>query len=197
MNIMTLDFDPVKEMSLKLFEAVGKDDAAAVRDLAKKGADLNPLDFRGVTPVIAAIKAGSYSAMSALIQAGADLEAKTEFGMTALIWAADNDNKKAVSTLIKAGADLNSADRHGWTALHHAAWNGDIPMMRELIRTGADIWLLNSSECTPLEILQYQYPKKSIKNIEKLKDLFDKTQSKRLSEEDVSVKTETGYEFDI
>ena len=197
MYIMTLDFDPAKEMSVKLFNAAERDDAAAVSDLVKKGADLNSLDFRGVTPVIAAIKAGSYSAMSALIQAGADLEAKTEFGMTALIWAADNDNKKAVSTLIKAGADLNSADRHGWTALHHAAWNGDMPMMRELIRAGADIWLLNSSECTPLEILQYQYPKNSIKNIDKLKDLFDKTQSKRLVEEDRSIKIYTGYEFDI
>lgn len=197
MYIMTLDFDPAKEMSVKLFNAAERDDAAAVSDLAKKGADLNSLDFRGVTPLIAAIKAGSYSAMPALIQAGADLEAKTEFGMTALIWAADNDNKKAVSALIKAGADLNSADRHGWTALHHAAWNGNVSMIRELIINGADIWLLNSSECTPLDILQYQYPKKSTKHIGKLKDLFDKTQSKRLSEEDISVKTETGYEFDI
>ena len=197
MYIMTLDFDPAKEMSVKLFNAAERDDAAAVSDLVKKGADLNSLDFRGVTPVIAAIKAGSYLAMSALIQAGADLEAKTEFGMTALIWAADNDNKKAVSTLIKAGADLNSADRHGWTALHHAAWNGDMPMMRELIRAGADIWLLNSSECTPLEILQYQYPKKSEGNIEKLKCLFEKTRSKRLSEEDSRSQMQTGFEFDI
>ena len=197
MYIMTLDFDPAKEMSVKLFNAAERDDAAAVSDLAKKGADLNSLDFRGVTPVIAAIKAGSYSAMPALIQAGADLEAKTEFGMTALIWAADNDNKKAVSALIKAGADVNSADRHRWTALHHAAWNGDMPMMRELIRAGADIWLLNSSECTPLEILQYQYPERNIQSIEKLKDLFNKVQSRRLVEEDTSVKTETGYEFDI
>ena len=197
MYIMTLDFDPAKEMSVKLFNAAERDDAAAVSDLAKKGADLNSLDFRGVTPVIAAIKAGCYLTMSALIQAGADLEAKTEFGMTALIWAADNDNKKAVSALIKVGADVNSADQHGWTALHHAAWNGNVSMMRELIINGTDIWLLNSSECTPLEILQYQYPQKSIKNIEKLKDLFDKTQSKRLVEEDRSIKIYTGYEFDI
>jgi ankyrin repeat protein len=88
--------------------------------LIDKGADLNALDRRGITPLIIACATGQISSAKALIKAGADISIKPALAPTALIVAIQTGNAQLVETLLLAKANVDQSDIFGTTPLQAA-----------------------------------------------------------------------------
>ena len=71
--------------------AACRNNAEAIRILAKAGADINKKTKHGTTPIISAAKQGAIDAIIALIDLGADLSVKNEKGAVDIL--KDNYNK--------------------------------------------------------------------------------------------------------
>lgn len=120
-----------------LFEALRRDDVAAVKALVKAGADVAAADDTGATPLMYAALYSGPAAIGMLLDHGADANAANRFGATALMWAARRAAN--VKTLLDYGADVNACARDGSTPLVVAARLGNADAMRMLIAAGADV----------------------------------------------------------
>lgn len=129
---------------------------AALRALAKAGADLNALENQAYDIVtIAAVKNDL-----ALVDFALSLGAKpgnvtSPYDGTALIAAAHLGHHEVVERLIAAGAPLNHVNNLGWTALIEAVVLGDggsdhIATVRTLVAAGADQSIADRQGVTPL-----------------------------------------------
>lgn len=155
--------------SEELLEAADHGDVREVRELIKKGADVNALDEKeGVTPLIAATLGGHVEVVQVLIQAKADLNGRDNAnGATALMWAATiRPDKEAIERgmvqppvekkleiarlLIKAGAKVNLQNAWGGTSLQWAADEGNVEMVKLLLASGADPNLADQQGLMPL-----------------------------------------------
>jgi len=124
-----------------LMWAASQNNAAAVTELIKLGADKNErskllsfpefkfetsgmvvtvLPRGGWTPMMYAARDGASEAIGALADAGADLNASDPDGTTALMYAIINAHFDTAAVLIQKGADPNVADSTGTTALYSA-----------------------------------------------------------------------------
>ncbi len=91
-------------------------DADLVRNLIKKGADVNYKGRGGRTALMAAATFGHKDVAHILIENGADVNAKDdENGITILMFAANKRHDDIVKLLIENGADLNAKDKRGKT----------------------------------------------------------------------------------
>jgi len=113
-------------------------DAAAIRILLERGADLTLANARGVTPTMAAAGLGSVDAdtrgfylsedtqprsiesLKLLLKAGGDVNGKDARGLTPLHEAARWGWNEVVTFLVEAGADLNARDNRGMTPIDSA-----------------------------------------------------------------------------
>jgi ankyrin repeat protein len=101
--------------------------------LLKKGADVNAVNKRGVTPLHRA--ATSYEKAKLLIDAGVNVKAKSAFGKTAIVIAAlKYGNSKAVKLLTDKGADAKAHDPNGVSSNLVAASTGDFIISEPLRR---------------------------------------------------------------
>lgn len=117
-------------------------DAAKVRLLLDRGADVNKASRLGRTPLLVA--AGTYGTLETvklLLQKGADVNVVDSAGFTPLNAAANVNNTAVAKLLIEKGANLEAKTSIGQvgTALMGAAHNGNLELTRLLLAHKADV----------------------------------------------------------
>ena len=123
-----------------LADAVMRRDAAAVRALMLKKADVNAPQNDGTTALLWAVRYDDLDTADMLIRAGAKVSAANRDGATALQLASINGNPGMIEKLIKAGADPNMPlTSSGDTALMMAARTGKTGALNVLIESGANV----------------------------------------------------------
>ncbi|MEE6501788.1 hypothetical protein FKM82_004322 [Ascaphus truei] len=93
----------------------------------------------GDSPLVVAIRHGSYDIASLLLRFKANVNLLCVDNRTALHEAAKLGRKDMVGLLLRAGADANSASNFGFTPLALAAQNGYTDVMEILIQKGANV----------------------------------------------------------
>ena len=124
---------------LKLTDAVKTDDAAAVKALLLKKADVNAVEADGSTALHWAAQHNNIEIANLLLAAGAKVSAATRYKITPLSIAATNGNAAMITRLIEAGADPNSTSREGETVLMTASLNGNVDAIKVLLAKGAKV----------------------------------------------------------
>lgn len=142
-----------------------------VRELAKRGADLNArmsgpglinlgVPVLGPTAFLAAAQKSDVDFMKTLIELGADPLIRDDRNRTALMLAGaqmgtDDEVLRTMELALEAGVDINAVDGQGETAMHAAAYRDRREPIRLLAARGADIRIwnrANKSGSTPLAI---------------------------------------------
>jgi hypothetical protein len=89
------------ERDIALFEAVDSvDDSCVIKALAAAGADLNPHNKYGTTPLSIAVGGGEASNVRALLELGADPNVRDNEGKTPL-WNAEQGNGRSYPSVIQ------------------------------------------------------------------------------------------------
>lgn len=123
-----------------LHEAVRNDDARAVDQLIRAGANVKAATRYGITPLYLAAVNGNAAIIEKLLKAGADVNATANEDETALMTAARTGKVEAARVLLAHGAAVDGRENwHGETALMWAVGQKHPEMARELIRAGADV----------------------------------------------------------
>ena len=91
-----------------------------IKELIKKGADVNAQYKYGETALMTAAYNGEIDMAKCLFENGADVNASSKYGKTALMIAATWGQIEVVKYLAKCGADLEAEDKDGKTALDMA-----------------------------------------------------------------------------
>jgi ankyrin repeat protein len=120
-------------------DAAARGDAAGVRALIAKKADVNAPQNDGATALHWAAFRGNLELAEILLRAGANPKAANREGATALWIASVNGDAKMISALLKAGADANEKLPLGRSPLMIAARTGNTEALRVLIEAGADL----------------------------------------------------------
>lgn len=123
----------------RMVQAVQKQDAALVRTLIRRGADVNASQPDGATPLHWATHRDNLDIADALIKAGANVNAANDYGVTPLSLACTNGSGPMVDRLLKAGANPNAALPSGETALMTAARVGKPEPVALLLAKGANV----------------------------------------------------------
>ena len=121
-----------------LIQAVKSADAAAVRALVQKRADVNSAEADGSTALYWAAERNDLDIARLLIGAGASPAATTRYGATPLTMASLNGNAPLVEMLLKAGADANTATPDGESVLMIASRTGVSAAVQALLAHGAN-----------------------------------------------------------
>ena len=139
--------------------------AEVVRLLLAKGAKVDVMDARHVTPLNAATFGNDTATVRLLLDAGADLDTPDTFiGLTPLMNAAGNRNVEAVKMLLAKGAKVNAVSKTeglpkiqtgtvefgGWTPLLMASAFGPPAAVKMLLDAGARIDAQDYRGFTPL-----------------------------------------------
>ena len=121
-------------------DAVKARDAAALRGLIAKGADVNGAEADGTTALHWAAYWSDLEAADLLIKAGAAADASTRLGATPLFLAVQRGNAPLTAKLLAAGADANKPFlSNGETALMVAARAGNLDTVTLLLDAGAAV----------------------------------------------------------
>jgi len=137
-------FAPHKGVYTALMYAIGSRKMQVIEALIEAGADVNPPDMIGMTPLSLAIyETQDLTIVKALLVKGADVNLRTHYGLTALMAAAENENIDFVKTLLAAGANVNERSDDGTTALMNAAEARSPEVVRALIAAGAYLHATN------------------------------------------------------
>ena len=98
--------DPKQALNDQLYEAARKGDAAEVKALLDKGADVNAKFRYGATALFKAAERGHTEVVKLLIERGADVAVKdTFYGATAMTWALDKGHVGVIRALLAKSAD--------------------------------------------------------------------------------------------
>jgi ankyrin repeat protein len=130
---------------------------AAMKALAKGGADVNALDSQRYDAVtIAAVADDSETLQAALELGNRPGNVTSPYDGTALIAAAHLGHDVPVRMLIRAGAPLDHVNNLGWTALMEAVILGDggprhAATVKALVDAGADRGIADRNGLTPLD----------------------------------------------
>ncbi len=142
------------------------DSLTFVRELAKRGADVNlalkkgdpangKLSAAGATPLLYAARRADLPLIRVLAELGADPLRTNAEGSTPLMAAAglgtqqtpqeagtEEEVQETLAWLLQKGADINAVDREGETAMHGAAYKNFPRAVRFLADRGAriDVW---------------------------------------------------------
>lgn len=132
-----------------LHAAAQRGDAEAIRRLRAQGADVNPRDARGRTPLHVATFARQREAIRALVQAGADLGLLENDRYDAVTIASVADDEETLRLLLSLGASAKLVtSRYDGTALIAAAHLGHAGVVRQLIGAGAPLDHVNNLHWT-------------------------------------------------
>ncbi len=136
--------------------AVGEKNAAIVKALLSKGADIHATANSTAgsmldAPIIlfAAIN-GSAETLRLILQAGAGPDARDGHGITPLMAAAYLGNMETIPVLIEAKADLKAGSLKGETALMFAAEGGRYEAARLLLDAGSEVDALGEQRASAL-----------------------------------------------
>jgi ankyrin repeat protein len=98
--------DPKQTLNEQLYEAARKGDAAEVRAVLDKGADVNAKFRYGATALFKAAERGHTEVVKLLIERGADVNLKdTFYGATAISWALQKGHTGVVRAILSKSAD--------------------------------------------------------------------------------------------
>jgi ankyrin repeat protein len=134
-----------------LHRAVQRNDAAAVEQQLKAGADVKAANRYGVTPLSLACLNGSAPIVERLLKAGADPNAVLPGGETIVMTCARTGKAGALEAVIAAGGQVNAKETtHSQTALMWAAGEGNSDAAATLIKHGAELKARDSAGWTAL-----------------------------------------------
>ena len=134
-----------------LHAAAWQGDAARITQLLAAGADPNPRDGNGRTPLHVATFAKRRDAIRALAQGGAALGALDHDRYDAVTIAAVADDEVTLALLLQLGASAKlTTSRYDGTALIAAAHLGHDGVVRQLIAAGAPLDHVNNLHWTAL-----------------------------------------------
>ncbi|HEX8290599.1 MAG TPA: ankyrin repeat domain-containing protein [Pyrinomonadaceae bacterium] len=98
--------DPKQALNEQLYEAARKGDAAEVKAVLDRGADVNAKFRYGATALFKAAERGHTEVVKLLIERGADVGVKdTFYGATALFWAMDKGHAGVVRAILAKSAE--------------------------------------------------------------------------------------------
>lgn len=130
------------------FQALKRDDVAAVQQLLGRGFDVNTPDPQGQLGLMIAIREPSPKVASSLVDAPKiDLNALNAQDESALMLACLKGQTALAEKMIGKGADVNKT---GWTPLHYAASGGHVALIRLLLEHHAYIDAMSPNRTTPL-----------------------------------------------
>jgi uncharacterized protein len=115
------------------------DRAAALRLLAKGGANVNAAGPDGTTALMYAASNDDLELVRALIKAGANVKLANQFGTSAITEASILGSTPIIDALLKAGADANFKNPNGETPIMAAARSGKVDAAKRLLDAGADV----------------------------------------------------------
>jgi uncharacterized protein len=134
-----------------LVSAARDNDAAAVRALIGKRANVNEPAGDGSTALLWAAYHSNLDMTRALIAAGAAVDAPNRFGITPLLQASRSGDAPILDALLKAGADKDRGHPDSETPLMAASRSGRLDAVRVLLEAGADVNRTDSFQLqTPL-----------------------------------------------
>jgi len=130
------------------FKALQQDDAAKVKQLLKRGFDVNTVGPAGVPGLLMAIRQPSPKSLAVLIDTpGLRSEVRNDKDESALMLAALAGMRDVCERLIERDADVNKT---GWTPLHYAATGGHEAIARLLLEHHAYVDAESPNQTTPL-----------------------------------------------
>jgi ankyrin repeat protein len=119
--------------------AAREGDAAAVRALIAKRANVNEPAQDGSTALLWAVYHSDAELTRALIAAGGRVDAANKYGVTPLIQASRTGDTPLIDALLKAGAKASLAHPDGETALMAASRTGRQDAVKLLMEAGSDV----------------------------------------------------------
>ncbi len=117
-----------------------------------RGAEVDPEDALGRTPLSFAAEKGHVKVLELLVAKHARLDARDKKGMTPLHWATINSRTQAAKALIDHGATVAFRDLSKKTAMHFASIAGSVELLQLLISRGIDIQTASDQGHTPLHL---------------------------------------------
>jgi len=106
-----------------LMESCRKDDVNKVKKFLEENPELLNHTISGLTPIMAAVIAGSKSTVSFLINKGADVSIPDSKNYTVMHAAANHGRDKIVKILIEAGIEKNEMHEDGFRLFISALCN--------------------------------------------------------------------------
>lgn len=125
-------------------------DAARVREVLDRGADINACDMSESTALHWASFRGHVAVVRELLSRGAAVDARPPGGRTPLRAAAFAGHTAVVAALAAHGADVNSRTDDGVTPLLRVCEVGHAATAAELLRRGADVNARSAAGRAPL-----------------------------------------------
>jgi ankyrin repeat protein len=122
-----------------IVDAAQAKDAATVRVLLTKGADVNAVSDDGSTALQWAVHNDDAALVDALIRAHANVKAVNDLGASPMSEAAVTGDLAVLRSLLKAGADADSTNAQGQTALMIVARTSNTAAARLLLSKGAKV----------------------------------------------------------
>jgi len=119
--------------------AAQQNDAASVRTLISKKADVNQRAGDGSTALLWAVYNANLDLTRALLAAGATPDAANRYGVTPLLQASRTGDAPTMAALLKAGASVGKPHSDGETPLMASARTGNVDAVRLLIEAGGDV----------------------------------------------------------
>ena len=154
------NFTGTRGVTLLYFASAG-DYPNLIRELLRRGANVNAKIEGGCVPLDRATESGHKDIVELLIAHGADVNAKNNLGRPPLYFISRH-SRDVAELLIAHGADVNSKDKFGRTPLHYLSEehhaSKDVKDVAEiLISHGADINAKDNDGRTPLKIAREHY----------------------------------------
>lgn len=141
----------MQDVALMHLAAVG-DHVDAVEELLAAGADKDPRDGNGMTPLLLAANMNCEKVVRLLVASGADREAReNRQGLRPIHFAAMMGHDAVIVALLEAQADKNALDSEGSSPLHYAAGAGHAGAVKVLLDAGADSTVRLRGQ-TPLDV---------------------------------------------
>jgi len=139
-----------EDTMIQLHKAAAAGDAATIKSLLAKGADIEARDASGATALLVATHANKVDAARALIEAGADVNAKDGIEDSPYLYAGARGHLDILKMTLAHGADLKSINRYGGTSLIPASERGHVETVDTLIKAGVAVDHVNRLGWTAL-----------------------------------------------